>query len=194
MKILIISDAWHPQINGVVRTLEMTVKELARLGHETRIVGPEEGKSFTFAMPFYPEIKLEFLAHRRLWRVLREFQPDFIHITTEGPLGWAARRVCLHRNLSFSTAYHTRFPEYLAPKKGKVPLELLTNEGSAPSSTSQFDPVINNFGRLRGRQPHSCKHRDMACCSGVFQGNLRSASRRTYGYVPGQPEHTGLLG
>ena len=71
----------------------MTVKELARLGHDTRIVGPEEGKSFTFAMPFYPEIKLEFLAHRRLWRILREFQPDFIHITTEGPLGWAARRV-----------------------------------------------------------------------------------------------------
>jgi glycosyltransferase involved in cell wall biosynthesis len=120
VKILIISDAWHPQINGVVRTLEMTVKELARLGHETRIVGPEEGKSFTFAMPFYPEIKLEFLAHRRLWRVLREFQPDFIHITTEGPLGWAARRVCLHRNLSFSAAYHTRFPEYLAARTPRV--------------------------------------------------------------------------
>jgi glycosyltransferase involved in cell wall biosynthesis len=120
VKILIISDAWHPQINGVVRTLEMTVKELARLGHETRVVGPEEGKSFTFAMPFYPEIKLEFLAHRRLWRVLREFQPDFIHITTEGPLGWAARRVCLHRNLSFSAAYHTRFPEYLAARTPRV--------------------------------------------------------------------------
>ena len=120
VKILIISDAWHPQINGVVRTLEMTVKELARLGHETRIVGPEERRSFTFAMPFYPEIKLELLAHRRLWRVLREFQPDFIHITTEGPLGWAARRVCLHRNLSFSTAYHTRFPEYLAARSPRV--------------------------------------------------------------------------
>jgi glycosyltransferase involved in cell wall biosynthesis len=120
VKILIISDAWHPQINGVVRTLEMTVKELARLGHETRVVGPEEGKSFTFAMPFYPEIKLEFLAHRRLWRVLHEFQPDFIHITTEGPLGWAARRVCLHRNLPFSTAYHTRFPEYLAARTPRV--------------------------------------------------------------------------
>ena len=98
----------------------MTVKELAQLGHETRIVGPDERKSFTFAMPFYPEIKLEFLAHRRLWRVLREFQPDFIHITTEGPLGWAARRVCLHRNLSFSTAYHTRFPEYLAARAPRV--------------------------------------------------------------------------
>jgi len=120
VKILIISDAWHPQINGVVRTLEMTIKELARLGHETRIIGPEEGKSFTFAMPFYPEIKLEFLAHRRLGRVLREFQPDFIHITTEGPLGWAARRVCLRHNLSFSTAYHTRFPEYLAARTPRV--------------------------------------------------------------------------
>ena len=120
MKILIVSDAWHPQINGVVRTLEMTVKELARLGHETRIVGPDENKPLTFAMPFYPEIKLEFFAHCRLVRVLREFQPDFIHISTEGPLGWAARRVCLYRKLSFSTAYHTRFPEYLAARAPRV--------------------------------------------------------------------------
>jgi Glycosyltransferase Family 4 len=93
VKILIVSDAWHPQINGVVRTLEMTLKELERLGHETRIVGPDEKNPLTFAVPFYPEIKLEFFAHRRLGRILREFQPDFIHISTEGPLGWAARRV-----------------------------------------------------------------------------------------------------
>ena len=120
MKILIVSDAWHPQINGVVRTLEMTLKELERLGHETRIVGPDENNPLTFAVPFYPEIKLEFFAHRRLGRILREFQPDFIHISTEGPLGWAARRVCLYRNLSFSTAYHTRFPEYLAARAPRV--------------------------------------------------------------------------
>jgi glycosyltransferase involved in cell wall biosynthesis len=120
VKILIVSDAWHPQINGVVRTLEMTLKELERLGHETRIVGPDENNPLTFAVPFYPEIKLEFFAHRRLGRILREFQPDFIHISTEGPLGWAARRVCLCRNLTFSTAYHTRFPEYLAARAPRV--------------------------------------------------------------------------
>jgi hypothetical protein len=72
VKILIVSDAWHPQINGVVRTLEMTLKELERLGHETRIVGPDENNPLTFAVTFYPEIKLEFFAHRRLGRILRE--------------------------------------------------------------------------------------------------------------------------
>src|SRR4029077_20501004 len=73
----------------------------------------------------------------------------------------------------------------------KCCLELVTNEGSAPSSTSQFDLVINNLGRLRGRQRQPCKHRDIARGFGVFQGNLCSASRKTYGYVPGQPEHAG---
>ena len=116
MKILIISDAWLPQINGVVRTLETTARELAKLGHEARIVGPDENRRTTFAVPFYPEVKLEFFAHRRLERALREFRPDFIHIATEGPLGWAARRLCLHRTLPFTTAYHTRFPEYLAAR------------------------------------------------------------------------------
>jgi glycosyltransferase involved in cell wall biosynthesis len=116
VKILIISDAWFPQVNGVVRTLEATAKELARLGHETRIVGPDQNRRLTFALRFYPEIKLEFFAYRRLKRVLREFQPDFIHIATEGPLGWAARRLCLSLTLPFTTAYHTRFPEYLAAR------------------------------------------------------------------------------
>lgn len=120
VKILIISDAWHPQVNGVVRTLESTAKELARLGHETRIVGPDAARWLTFAAPSYPEIKLELFAYRRLGRVLLEFQPDFIHIATEGPLGWTARRLCLRRNLPFTTAYHTRFPEYLAARAPRI--------------------------------------------------------------------------
>ena len=120
VKILIISDAWHPQVNGVVRTLESTAKELARLGHETRIVGPDAARWLTFAAPSYPEIKLEFFAYRRLGSVLLEFQPDFIHIATEGPLGWTARRLCLYRNLPFTTAYHTRFPEYLAARVPRI--------------------------------------------------------------------------
>ena len=82
----------------------------------------------------------------------------------------------------------------IVQKREKVLLELLTNEGSAPFSTSQFDLVINNLGRLRGRQRQPCKHRDIARGFGVFQGNLCSASRKTYGYVPGQPERAGLFG
>ena len=120
MKLLIISDAWHPQINGVVRTLEATANELSRLGHETRITGPDKTRRLTFALPFYPEIKLEFFAGRRLAKVFREYRPDFIHIATEGPLGWAARRLCLYRTLPFTTAYHTRFPEYLAVRAPRV--------------------------------------------------------------------------
>ena len=116
MKILFVSDAWLPQINGVVRTLEATVQELQRLQHETLVVGPDETRFLTFALPIYPEIKLEFFAGRRLARVLDAFQPDAIHIATEGPLGWAARKICLRRNLPFTTAYHTRFPEYVAAR------------------------------------------------------------------------------
>ena len=81
---------------------------------------PDETRLSTFALPFYPEIKLEFFAHRRLAKVFREFEPDFVHIATEGPLGWAARRLCLHRTLPFTTAYHTRFPEYLAARAPRV--------------------------------------------------------------------------
>lgn len=113
MKILIVSDAWRPQINGVVRTLEATATELLGLGHEALIVGPEKNRRMAFSAPFYPEITLELFAGRRLAQLLRTFQPDFVHIATEGPLGWAARRLCLKRGLGFSTAYHTRFPEYL---------------------------------------------------------------------------------
>jgi len=116
LKILIVSDAWRPQVNGVVRTLEATAAELEKLGHEPMIVGPEAGRRWAFALPFYPEITLEFFAGRRLGRLLRRFQPDAVHIATEGPLGWSARRQCLKRGLAFTTAYHTRFPEYLAAR------------------------------------------------------------------------------
>jgi glycosyltransferase involved in cell wall biosynthesis len=116
LKILFVSDAWRPQINGVVRTLEATVRELERLGHEALVVGPDETRWLTIALPIYPEIKLEFFAGRRLARLLDAFQPDSLHIATEGPLGFAARKICLQRNLAFTTAYHTRFPEYVAAR------------------------------------------------------------------------------
>jgi glycosyltransferase involved in cell wall biosynthesis len=115
MKVLIISDAWHPQVNGVVRTLEATARELHKEKHEVKIVGPEPTWR-TFEAPTYPDIRLEFFARRRLRRALDQFQPDFIHIATEGPLGWAGRNMCLHLHRPFTTSYHTRFPEYLAAR------------------------------------------------------------------------------
>jgi glycosyltransferase involved in cell wall biosynthesis len=125
LKILIVSDAWRPQINGVVRTLEATAGELEKLGHEALIVGPDGNRRAAFPLPSYPEITLEFFAGRRLKRLMLNFQPDFIHIATEGPLGWAARRLCLKRGLSFTTAYHTRFPEYLATRAPKLLADLI---------------------------------------------------------------------
>jgi glycosyltransferase involved in cell wall biosynthesis len=119
-KILIISDAWRPQINGVVRTLEATSEELRKNGHDVKIVGPEASRWCTVAAPSYPSIKLEFFARGRLYNVAKEFQPDFIHIATEGPLGWAGRNMCLYHRLPFTTSYHTRFPEYLAARVPKI--------------------------------------------------------------------------
>jgi glycosyltransferase involved in cell wall biosynthesis len=119
MKILIVSDAWHPQINGVVRTLDATRRELEKAGHDVRITGPEAPQWRSLSAPSYPSIKLELFGHWRLRRVLKDFRPDFIHIATEGPLGWAMRSLCLHYGCPFTTSYHTRFPEYLAARVPK---------------------------------------------------------------------------
>lgn len=106
----------------------MTAAELTRLGHETRIEGPDVDRPTTLSVPFYPEIKLELFAGRRLARIFDEFAPDAVHIATEGPLGWAARNVCVARGLGFSTAYHTRFPEYMSQRAPK-PLANLVRSG-----------------------------------------------------------------
>lgn len=111
MKLLIISDAWEPQTNGVVRTLEETARQLEAMGHSVKVVGPQKTLT-SFSAPTYPEIRLEFFAHKRLGNILDDYAPDYIHIATEGPLGIAMRRVCLTRKLPFSSAYHTCFPEY----------------------------------------------------------------------------------
>ncbi|HUY67756.1 MAG TPA: glycosyltransferase family 1 protein [Alphaproteobacteria bacterium] len=115
MRILIISDAWHPQVNGVVRTLEATAHELDKTGHQVKIAGPQPSWRALRA-PTYPDIRLEFFARSRLRRLVEDFRPDFIHIATEGPLGWAGRNVCLEQRRPFTTSYHTRFPEYLATR------------------------------------------------------------------------------
>jgi len=111
MRILIVSDAWHPQVNGVVRTLSTVQRELQTMGHDVHVIGPDRFR--TVPCPTYPEIRLALFPGRKLARLIRNFVPDAIHIATEGPLGMAARRYCLKRRLPFTTAYHTRFPEYV---------------------------------------------------------------------------------
>ncbi len=121
MRILIVSDAWHPQVNGVVRTLTMLQRELAAMGHVAEVLGPDRFP--TVGMPTYRTIKVALLPGRRLARLIEAYRPDALHVATEGPLGWAARRWALRRGVPFSTSFHTRFPEYLHART-RIPLAL----------------------------------------------------------------------
>ncbi|VXC24282.1 Glycosyl transferase group 1 [Burkholderia sp. 8Y] len=121
MKIMIVTDAWEPQVNGVVRTLKNTSKELMALGHRVDMLTPLEFK--TIPCPTYPEIRLSLMPARHVAERIDAFDPDALHIATEGPLGLAARSYALRRKLPFTTAYHTRFPEYVEARFG-IPLGL----------------------------------------------------------------------
>lgn len=115
MKVLIISDAWHPQVNGVVRTYEYIIKEMDKKGITSKVIGPADFP-YSVPMPFYPEILLVMMPDKRLTAMINAFGPDKIHIATEGPLGWAARRYCKKYKTPFTTSYHTQFPDYVAKR------------------------------------------------------------------------------
>jgi glycosyltransferase involved in cell wall biosynthesis len=119
MKIALVTDAWQPQVNGVVTTLVELVKELTLAGHTLEVIHPGQFK--TRPCPGYAGIDLAIAPKRVLSAKLDEFQPDAIHLATEGSLGWAARRYCLQRSLAFTTAFHTKFPE-IVNAAVKVPL------------------------------------------------------------------------
>ena len=119
LKILIVTDAWTPQVNGVVRTLETLAQDLAALGHTVRMVTPLGRR--TFPLPTYPEIRLALFQKRALTREMRDFAPDAVHIATEGSLGLAARSICLRHGIAFTTAFHTRFAEYVHARFRLVP-------------------------------------------------------------------------
>ena len=111
MRILIITDAWSPQVNGVVTTVRNTVRELEATGHDVGMITPDGFR--TMPCPTYPEIRLALAPGPRVSRMIDEFEPDAIHIETEAPLGIAARRHCLASGYPFTTAYHTQFPEFI---------------------------------------------------------------------------------
>ncbi len=116
---MIVSDAWLPQTNGVVRTLSQTVLCLRRFGHEVRMITPQDFPSLP--CPTYAEIRLSLFPYAGLRKVALEFAPQALHIATEGPLGLAARRFCRNEGLSFTTSYHTQFPQYL---RARYPIPL----------------------------------------------------------------------
>lgn len=114
--IVIVTDAWHPQTNGVVRTLSTTAGMLRQWGHQVTVISPETYLSVP--APTYPEIRLALTAPGAVGRRLAKIAPDAVHIATEGPLGLAARAYCLRRRVPFTTAYHTQFPDYLSRRTG----------------------------------------------------------------------------
>ncbi len=119
MRFLLVTDAWHPQVNGVVRTLEEVIWRVRDLGHEVQVVSPDQ--FFTVPMPSYPEIRLSLVRTATIRKIIETSKADRVHIATEGPLGLAARSACLKLGVPYSTSYHTRFPEYV---RARLPVPL----------------------------------------------------------------------
>lgn len=118
MRVLVVTDAWRPQVNGVVRTIEHLVAHAPAFGAEIDLLTPDAFR--TVPLPTYPEIRLALASAARVSRMIEDSRPDHVHITTEGPLGHAARRACLRSGRAFTTSYHTRFPEYVR-RRAPVP-------------------------------------------------------------------------
>ena len=115
-KIVIITDTWQPQINGVVTALEKTVDYLKKNNFEVVVIHP--GLFYSVSLFFYPEIKISVFARKKIEKIINKENPDYIHIATEGTLGLAARTVCVYKNFHFTTSYHTHFPLYLKLRTG----------------------------------------------------------------------------
>ena len=119
MRIAVVTDAWSPQVNGVVRTLQSVTRELVTQGHDVLVISPDLFASLP--CPTYPEIRLALAGPSAVGRRLAAFGADAVHLATEGPLCLAARRWCLARARPFTTAYHTQFPDYVAARTGVDP-------------------------------------------------------------------------
>ena len=155
MRLALVSDAWRPQVNGVARTLAALHDGLTAAGHNVFPLTPDLFR--TIPCPTDREVRLAIVARPRLTRLLEGLVPDAIHIATEGPLGTAARKYCVKRNLHFTTAYHTRYPEYLKARFG-VPmpwtyaiLRRFHRRSSAimvATETVRLELAANGFGQL----------------------------------------------
>jgi hypothetical protein len=150
MKLTIATDAWEPQVNGVVRTLKMTTRELERRGHQVQVLSPRMFRCIP--CPTYLEIALAITTRSKVARMIDAFDPDCLHIATEGPLGWMARSIATRRGWSFTTAYHSRFPEYVHARF-RLPTRwsyaLLRKFHNAAAAKARF-PDARWFGLLDG--------------------------------------------
>jgi glycosyltransferase involved in cell wall biosynthesis len=114
MRILVATDAWHPQVNGVVRTLIMMAEAATALGADVSFLTPLSFR--TVAMPSYPDLRLALPRPAKIARLIEDARPDSIHIATEGPIGMLVRRYCRRHGAPFTTSFHTRFPEYISAR------------------------------------------------------------------------------
>ncbi len=155
MRVLIATDAWHPQVNGVVRTYERLAQEAEKLGFKLVFLAPSN--FFTLPCPTYPEIRLSLASPRAIARHIEEARPDFIHIATEGPIGLMARSYCRKMRRPFTTSYHTRFPEYVAarlpvPERWCYALQRRFHNGAAGTFVAtrslESDLAARGFERL----------------------------------------------
>ena len=119
MRIAIATDAWFPQVNGVVRSISTTVGILMERGYEVELITPDQ--FLTVPLPGYSEIRLAIAPRFAARRALKAFRPDVVHIVTEGPIGWTTRAWCKANDVRFTTAFHTRFPDYAAARTGISP-------------------------------------------------------------------------
>lgn len=153
MKILLVTDAWHPQINGVVRTLDQTVSNLRLRGHEVEVIAPSDGY-FTLPLPTYPDIRLAPFAYNDVKRRMIAFGPEAIHIATEGPLGQMAKMLCHKWAMPFTTSYHTKFPEYIKARMPLIPLSwsyrFVRGFHNAGGRTMVTTPSMVSFLEKRG--------------------------------------------
>lgn len=177
MRIAIATDAWMPQVNGVVRTLSMTVNQLIERGHDVELIVPDQ--FMTLPLPGYREIRLALAPRRGTRRALREFSPDVVHIVTEGPIGWSARRWCQDTGVAFTTAFHTRFPDYASVRTG--------------ISADYFWPIMRLFhAQSRAVFVSTPRLRDELASRGIGNGRIWSRGIDTGLFHPGPSIHQAL--
>lgn len=182
MRVAICTDAWTPQVNGVVRTLAATVERLLARGHEIELITPSQFR--TMPLPGYSEIRLAMAPRFGTRRSLSDFAPDIVHIATEGPIGWSARGWCKANGVPFTSAFHTRFPEYAAARTGLKP--------------EHFWPVMRRFhGRSRAVLVSTPTLADELARQGIGHTRLWTRGIDRELFHPGQaplPQMTALPG
>lgn len=177
MRIAIATDAWMPQVNGVVRTMSTTISHMLERGYEIDIIAPHQ--FFSVPMPGYREIRLAIAPRFGARKALRAFKPDIVHIVTEGPIGWSARSWCIANDVPFTTAFHTRFPDYAAVRTGLSP--------------DRFWPLMRRFHRpSRGVLAATPRLMSELQERGIANTRLWSRGTDTTLFRPDQTKHPAL--